>query len=192
LTFLLAPFLHRVTFGDTVTNSPKCHILIEWPLSNILITIIILLFHSNVSLVIRERETISRSLFSLNHIDIKSVWHLKANFVTVLKLLPYLLLLKKEMAALPNEIGENLLGTILNLNVTTKTGSKQSNNTLLNHLVDLNADDEFNDDAKYNPSDDQTHCKAILWQPVNEGSTVRTWDLLVLIPNVIFLIVLVI
>ena len=95
------------------------------------------------------------------------------------------------MAALPNEIGEQLLGTILNLNVTKNTGSNQSNNSVLNHLVDLDADEEFNDDAKYNPSDDQSHCKAILWQPVHDGSTVRTWDLLVLIPNVIFLIVLV-
>ena len=39
--------------------------------------------------------------------------------------------------------------------------------------------------------DDGGHCKGILWQPVHDGSTVRTWDLLVLIPNVIFLIILV-
>ena len=94
------------------------------------------------------------------------------------------------MAALPNEVGENVLETILNTNVSVaRGGDLQSNISMLNHLTELDADSEFDDDHFFH--DDQGHCKNILWTPIHAGTTVRTWDLLVLIPNLIFLIVLV-
>ena len=96
------------------------------------------------------------------------------------------------MAALPNEVGENVLETILNTNVSSSRGGDlKSNNSMLNHLTDLDTDDEFDDRHFFNNDDDQGHCKNILWTPIHAGTTVRTWDLLVLIPNLIFVIVLV-
>ena len=47
------------------------------------------------------------------------------------------------MAGLPNEIGENLLDAIVNLNTSGSTAAGDagvSNNSLLNHLLDLDAD----------------------------------------------------
>ena len=44
------------------------------------------------------------------------------------------------MAGLPNEIGENLLDAIVNLNTSSSGDTGVSNNSLLNHLLDLDAD----------------------------------------------------
>jgi hypothetical protein len=60
---------------------------------------------------------------------------------------------------------------------------------MINNLADLDTDREF-DDANFF-HEDETRCKAILWTAIHSGTNVRTWDLLVLVPNLIFLIVLV-
>ena len=94
------------------------------------------------------------------------------------------------MAALPNEIGETLVGKILNANVTSSDKNEAaSDNSMVDHLADLNLDDDFEDSNFFYKN--QSRCKDILWTPVHSGTNVRTWDLLVLIPNVVFLIVLV-
>ena len=45
-----------------------------------------------------------------------------------------------KMAGLPNEIGENLLDAIVNLNTSSSGDTGVSNNSLLNHLLDLDTD----------------------------------------------------
>ena len=56
---------------------------------------------------------------------------------------PYILLrfnCRLKMAGLPNEIGENLLDAIVNLNTSSSGDTGVSNNSLLNHLLDLDTD----------------------------------------------------
>ena len=94
------------------------------------------------------------------------------------------------MAALPNELGETLVEKIVNANLTSSDKNEaSSDNSMVDHLANLDLDDDFVDDNFFHKN--QSRCKDILWTPVHSGTNVRTWDLLVLIPNVVFLIVLV-
>lgn len=93
------------------------------------------------------------------------------------------------MAALPNELGETVISGIINANITSSKAEIPTNDSVVNQLADFDTDTEFDDANFFHEA--ESHCKTILWTPIHSGTNVRTWDLLVLIPNLVFLIVLV-
>ncbi len=91
------------------------------------------------------------------------------------------------MADLGEELGEDLMDGINKV----LDGNKTDNNA--DHYFD-DAKDFLDQDewAKTSPVPDGHACKAVLYTTVSSGSSVRVWDVLILIPCLAFLVFLVV
>ncbi len=71
-------------------------------------------------------------------------------------------------------------------------GSNATDNNADGYFDDVKLDDDpfFSDDSSSSPVSDGHACKAVLYATVSSGSSIRVWDLLILIPCLFFLLFL--